>query len=71
MGNIIDGKLVSASVRANVAQEVASLKENGISPSLTPFGVSMPRFKILLPPYLKSSELNMAYSKPSRNKANR
>ena len=34
MGNIIDGKLVSAAVRASVAQEVASLKEKGISPSL-------------------------------------
>ena len=34
MGNIIDGKLVSAAVRASVAQEVASLKEKEISPSL-------------------------------------
>ena len=33
MGNIIDGKLVSAAVRASVAQEVASLKKKGISPS--------------------------------------
>lgn len=34
MGNIIDGKLVSASVRASVAAEVLSLKEQGIAPTL-------------------------------------
>jgi len=34
MANIIDGKLVSASVRASVAAEVAKLKEEGIEPSL-------------------------------------
>ena len=34
MGNIIDGKLVSASVRASVASEVLSLKEQGIAPTL-------------------------------------
>ena len=34
MENIIDGKLVSASVRASVAAEVLSLKEQGIAPTL-------------------------------------
>ena len=34
MNNIIDGKLVSASVRASVKEEAAKLKEEGINPSL-------------------------------------
>ena len=34
MANIIDGKLVSATVRASVAAEVAVLKEKGITPAL-------------------------------------
>lgn len=34
MNNIIDGKLVSAAVRASVAEEVSKLKEEGINPSL-------------------------------------
>lgn len=34
MNNIIDGKLVSASVRASVADDVVKLKEEGINPSL-------------------------------------
>ena len=34
MGNIIDGKLVSATVRASVATEVSTLKEKGITPAL-------------------------------------
>ena len=34
MANIIDGKLVSASVRASVKAEVEKLKEEGINPSL-------------------------------------
>ena len=34
MGNIIDGKLVSAAVRASVASEVTTLKEQGITPAL-------------------------------------
>ena len=34
MANIIDGKLVSASVRASVSAEVSKLKEEGIEPSL-------------------------------------
>ncbi len=34
MGNIIDGKLVSATVRASVTTEVAALKEKGITPAL-------------------------------------
>ena len=34
MANIIDGKLVSAAVRASVANDVKALKEDGIFPSL-------------------------------------
>ena len=34
MGNIIDGKLVSAAVRSSVASEVTALKEKGITPAL-------------------------------------
>ena len=34
MGNIIDGKLVSAAVRESVAKEVAELKKKGIAPTL-------------------------------------
>ena len=34
MSNIIDGRLVSAAVRASVAKEVSKLKEEGINPSL-------------------------------------
>ena len=34
MGNIMDGKIVSASVRASVAADVEALKEKGICPSL-------------------------------------
>ena len=34
MARIIDGKLVSASIRASVADEVKALRENGICPTL-------------------------------------
>ena len=37
MANIIDGKLVSAAVRASVANDVKALKEDGIFPSLARF----------------------------------
>ncbi len=34
MAQMIDGKKVSAAVRARVAQEVAGLKERGVQPGL-------------------------------------
>lgn len=33
----IDGKMVSAQIKANLAERVASLKERGLTPVLAPF----------------------------------
>lgn len=33
----IDGKMVSARIKANLAERVASLKERGLTPVLAPF----------------------------------